>query len=171
MANETMNGSMQDNEACTSEHSMPSATDHSVALATYIGAFFDELIRGGVSAVVISPGSRSTPLSMMAYASDLDVYVDVDERGAAFFALGLAKATGQAVAVICTSGTITRQCSKLNLRACRCSFFRAIAPRVCSSLELPKRAISSRSSATMCVSSGTCLNRQVRPSRCAMHDK
>ena len=105
MANETMNGSMQDNEACTSEHSMPSATDHSVALATYIGAFFDELIRGGVSAVVVSPGSRSTPLSMMAYASDLDVYVDVDERGAAFFALGLAKATGQAVAVICTSGT------------------------------------------------------------------
>lgn len=50
MANETMNGSMQDNEACTSEHSMPSATDYSVALATYIGAFFDELIRGGVSA-------------------------------------------------------------------------------------------------------------------------
>lgn len=39
MANETMNGSMQDNEACTSEHSMPSATDHSVALATYIGTF------------------------------------------------------------------------------------------------------------------------------------
>ena len=105
MANETMNGSMQDNEACTSEHPMPSATDHSVALATYIGALFDVLIRGGVSAVVVSPGSRSTPLSMMAYASDLDVYVDVDERGAAFFALGLAKATGQAVAVSCTSGT------------------------------------------------------------------
>lgn len=105
MANETMNDPTQDNEACTSEHPMPSATDHSVALATYIGAFFDELIRGGVSAVVVSPGSRSTPLSMMAYASDLDVYVDVDERGAAFFALGLAKATGQAVAVICTSGT------------------------------------------------------------------
>ncbi|MFR7659134.1 MAG: thiamine pyrophosphate-binding protein [Eggerthellaceae bacterium] len=105
MTNETMNDFTQDNEACTSEHPMPSATDHSVALATYIGAFFDELIRGGVSAVVVSPGSRSTPLSMMAYASDLDVYVDVDERGAAFFALGLAKATGQAVAVICTSGT------------------------------------------------------------------
>ena len=74
-------------------------------LATYIGAFFDELVRGGVRAVVVSPGSRSTPLSMMAYASSLDVYVDVDERGAAFFALGLAKATGRAVAVICTSGT------------------------------------------------------------------
>ena len=44
MANETMNDPTQDNEACTSEHPMPSATDHSVALATYIGAFFDELI-------------------------------------------------------------------------------------------------------------------------------
>ena len=49
MTNETMNDFTQDNEACTSEHPMPSATDHSVALATYIGAFFDELIRGGVS--------------------------------------------------------------------------------------------------------------------------
>ena len=76
-----------------------------VQLATYIGAFFDELQRGGVQDVVISPGSRSTPLSLMAYASSLDVYVDVDERGAAFFALGLAKATGRAVALICTSGT------------------------------------------------------------------
>ena len=42
---------------------------------------------------------------MMAYASDLDVYVDVDERGAAFFALGLAKAPGQAEDVICCSGS------------------------------------------------------------------
>lgn len=77
----------------------------SAHLARYIGAFFDELERGGVKDVVVSPGSRSTPLSMMAYASSLEVYVDVDERGAAFFALGLAKATGRAVALICTSGT------------------------------------------------------------------
>lgn len=79
--------------------------DRPMQLATYIGAFFDELARAGVRDVVVSPGSRSTPLSMMAYASSLDVYVDVDERGAAFFALGLAKATGRAVVVICTSGT------------------------------------------------------------------
>lgn len=92
------------------EHNMnvPAVGDDAHAsthLALYIGAFFDELERGGVKDVVISPGSRSTPLSMMAYASTLDVYVDVDERGAAFFALGLAKATGRAVALICTSGT------------------------------------------------------------------
>lgn len=74
-------------------------------LASYVGSFFDELARGGVKDVVISPGSRSTPLSMMAYASSMDIYVDVDERGAAFFALGLAKATGRAVALVCTSGT------------------------------------------------------------------
>lgn len=80
-------------------------TPYPVQLATYVGAFFDELERGGVKDVVISPGSRSTPLSLMAHASSLDVYVDVDERGAAFFALGLAKATGRAVALICTSGT------------------------------------------------------------------
>lgn len=81
------------------------AGDRPHELAAYVGAFFDELIRGGVRDVVISPGSRSTPLSMMAYASSLNTYVDVDERGAAFFALGLAKATGRAVALICTSGT------------------------------------------------------------------
>lgn len=81
------------------------AADMPTHLALYIGAFFDELARGGVKDVVVSPGSRSTPLSMMAHASSLDVYVDVDERGAAFFALGLAKATGRAVALICTSGT------------------------------------------------------------------
>lgn len=74
-------------------------------LSKFVGAFFDELIRGGIEDVVISPGSRSTPLSVMAYRSSLNVYVDVDERGAAFFALGLAKSTGRAVAVICTSGT------------------------------------------------------------------
>jgi 2-succinyl-5-enolpyruvyl-6-hydroxy-3-cyclohexene-1-carboxylate synthase len=79
--------------------------DCAVQLANYIGAFLDELQRGGLQDVVISPGSRSTPLAMMALASNLNVYLDVDERGAGFFALGTAKATGRAVALICTSGT------------------------------------------------------------------
>jgi len=47
----------------------------------------------------------------------------------------------------------------------------AAAPRPRSSLALPKRAISSRSLAIMCVSSGTCLSRRGRSNRCAMHDK
>lgn len=73
--------------------------------ALFLSAFFDELIHCGITDVVVSPGSRSTPLSMVAYASDLHVHIDVDERGAAFFALGLAKASGRPVCVICTSGT------------------------------------------------------------------
>lgn len=80
-------------------------------LGIYIGSFFDELMRAGVRDVVISPGSRSTPLAMVAYEAHVrlgatfNIYVDVDERGAAFFALGLAKASSRAVALICTSGT------------------------------------------------------------------
>ena len=81
------------------------------ASALFLGAFFDELERWGVHDVVVSPGSRSTPLAMTAYELSrrfpdrLRLFVDVDERGAAFFALGLAKASGQPAAVICTSGT------------------------------------------------------------------
>ena len=80
-------------------------------LGRFVGAFFDELMRAGVRDVVVSPGSRSTPLSMVAYEASrrygerLHLYLDVDERGAAFFGLGIAKATGRAVCVICTSGT------------------------------------------------------------------
>ncbi len=79
--------------------------------AVWVGSFFDELVRWGVHNVVISPGSRSTALAMTAFEfseqrpDDLHLYVDVDERGAAFFGLGLAKAIGQPVALVCTSGT------------------------------------------------------------------
>ena len=81
------------------------------ATACFLGAFFDELSLWGVREVVVSPGSRSTPLSMCAYELSrrepdrLRVFVDVDERGAAFFALGLAKASGRPAALVCTSGT------------------------------------------------------------------
>ena len=80
-------------------------------LGLYLGSFFDELMRLGVRDVVVSPGSRSTPLAMVAYeahkrfGTTFRLYIDVDERGAAFFALGLAKASSRAVALICTSGT------------------------------------------------------------------
>lgn len=81
--------------------------------ALWCAAFFDELVRCGVRQVVISPGSRSTPLAMAAFElscrrpNDLEIYVDVDERGAAFFGLGMAKAQGRPVACVCTSGTAT----------------------------------------------------------------
>lgn len=64
------------------------------------------LLQGGVVDVVISPGSRSTPLAY-AFSSTkaINVYRQVDERSAGFFALGLAKATAKPVVLLCTSGT------------------------------------------------------------------
>lgn len=81
------------------------------ATARFLGAFFDELVKWGVENVVISPGSRSTPLSMTAYELScrapqrMSTYVDIDERGAAFLALGMAKASGRPAALVCSSGT------------------------------------------------------------------
>lgn len=75
------------------------------ATALFLGVFFQELLRCGVSDFVVSPGSRSTGLAVVANQVAGRVYVHVDERSAAFFALGLAKATGNPVALICTSGT------------------------------------------------------------------
>ena len=75
-------------------------------LWAYIGAFADELVRQGVAHAVICPGSRSTPLALMLARQDgLRIWTLVDERSASFFALGLAKASGGAVALVCTSGT------------------------------------------------------------------
>ena len=78
----------------------------STALARVI---VDELIRSNVTEVVLSPGSRNAPLSFALYAAAvagrLRLHVRIDERTAGFLALGLAKATGEAVAVACTSGT------------------------------------------------------------------
>ncbi len=72
----------------------------------YVNAFVDELQRAGLHNVVVCPGSRSTPLAI-AFASHpaLKVWMHIDERSAAFFALGMAKRLAQPVALLCTSGT------------------------------------------------------------------
>ena len=83
----------------------------SVALApnaniAFAEAFFDELTRAGLRHVCICPGSRSAPLAIAAGGHEgLCSWSHVDERSAAFFALGLAKATREPVALVCTSGT------------------------------------------------------------------
>jgi 2-succinyl-5-enolpyruvyl-6-hydroxy-3-cyclohexene-1-carboxylate synthase len=66
----------------------------------------EELVRAGVRQVVVSPGSRSTPLVLAAAGhSELQMVVEVDERAGAFCALGVGKASGRPAAVITTSGT------------------------------------------------------------------
>ena len=66
----------------------------------------DQLLHLGSTRFVISPGSRSTPLTVAAARNPgITTTVHYDERGAAFFALGHAKATGKPAVLICTSGT------------------------------------------------------------------
>ncbi len=66
----------------------------------------ETLRRCGVTHVVISPGSRSTPLTLaFAAQTELNAVPVLDERSAAFFALGLAKQQRRTVALLCTSGT------------------------------------------------------------------
>ncbi|MXW59830.1 MAG: 2-succinyl-5-enolpyruvyl-6-hydroxy-3-cyclohexene-1-carboxylic-acid synthase [Acidimicrobiia bacterium] len=70
------------------------------------GRFWAELAACGIADVVASPGSRSTPLAVTARNQEgLRVTVQLDERVAGFCALGMAKASGRPVAVVCTSGT------------------------------------------------------------------
>ena len=69
----------------------------------------DELVRGGVTDAVLAPGSRSAPVALALAAAERDgrlrLHVRIDERTAAFLALGLAKASGVPVPVVTTSGT------------------------------------------------------------------
>jgi 2-succinyl-5-enolpyruvyl-6-hydroxy-3-cyclohexene-1-carboxylate synthase len=68
-----------------------------------------QLVELGVEDVVLSPGSRNAPLSIALYQAEaqglINLHVRIDERGAAFFALGISKASRKYVPVVCTSGT------------------------------------------------------------------
>ncbi|MFX3617009.1 MAG: 2-succinyl-5-enolpyruvyl-6-hydroxy-3-cyclohexene-1-carboxylic-acid synthase [Sporolactobacillus sp.] len=79
---------------------------HQEVLTRYLNVWINAMIVCGVTDVVISPGSRSTPLAILfEERRELTTYLDIDERSAGFLALGLAKAKCKTVALLCTSGT------------------------------------------------------------------
>jgi 2-succinyl-5-enolpyruvyl-6-hydroxy-3-cyclohexene-1-carboxylate synthase len=85
---------------------MARATKHLNTNALWADVGVRTLRRLGLTHVVISPGSRSTPLAhAFAESAGLHVTVALDERSAGFIALGIAKATGSPAALLCTSGT------------------------------------------------------------------
>jgi 2-succinyl-5-enolpyruvyl-6-hydroxy-3-cyclohexene-1-carboxylate synthase len=79
-------------------------TDPSSASPGLVAALVDEWVRAGVTDAVVSPGSRSTPIAL-AVAARLRTHVVLDERSAAFLALGYGKETGRPAVLVCTSGT------------------------------------------------------------------
>ncbi len=79
------------------------ANNPSQALAV---SLVDEFVRNGATHAVLAPGSRSAPLALaLAAEQRLDLHVGIDERSAAFLALGCARATGRPALLACTSGT------------------------------------------------------------------
>ena len=75
----------------------------------YVHALLESLYRSGVRHLVICPGSRNTPITVAATApgSPIKTWLHLDERSAGYFALGIARQTGEPVAITCTSGTAT----------------------------------------------------------------
>ena len=64
------------------------------------------LVKLGLKTAVICPGSRSTPLTVaFAHNDEVETIPILDERSAAFFALGKAKQTALPTVLVCTSGT------------------------------------------------------------------
>lgn len=85
---------------------MSSASPPGALQSEWARLLFRSFVEAGVRDVVVSPGSRSTPFLLAAIElPELRVYDVVDERAAAFFALGQGRATGRPSLLLCTSGT------------------------------------------------------------------
>jgi len=80
--------------------------NHTTALTKQVFTFVSELYAYGIREVVISPGSRSTPMAIAIEAHPkMKSWIHPDERSAAFFAMGLMKGSERPVAILCTSGS------------------------------------------------------------------
>jgi 2-succinyl-5-enolpyruvyl-6-hydroxy-3-cyclohexene-1-carboxylate synthase len=93
--------------------SVPSGTGHDDerrsfgdVQAAYAATLVDEWVRAGVAHAVVCPGSRSTPLAVaLAAHPGITLHMRLDERSAAFVALGLGLSTGRPAVLLTTSGT------------------------------------------------------------------
>ncbi|PRQ10656.1 2-succinyl-5-enolpyruvyl-6-hydroxy-3-cyclohexene-1-carboxylic-acid synthase [Corynebacterium sp. 13CS0277] len=98
-------------------------------------AVVGELLRAGISDVVLCPGSRNAPLALAAVsAPGLTVHTRIDERAASFLALGMARVQRRPVAVIMTSGTAVANCVPAMIEA-----YYANVPLVVLSADRPAR--------------------------------
>ncbi len=73
----------------------------------YANTLIDALIASGLRRVCLAPGSRHTALvlALARHRNEIDLYSHLDERSAAFFALGLALGSNEPAALVCTSGS------------------------------------------------------------------
>lgn len=105
----------------------------------------DLLIAHGLRDIVISPGSRNSPIIMaLARRPELRCHPVIDERSAAFIALGLARQTFRPVAVVCTSGT-----ALLNYAPAVAEAFYSCVPLIIISADRPEEWIDQDDSQTI----------------------
>lgn len=105
----------------------------------------DLLIAHGVRRLVLSPGSRNAPLIVaLSRRKELTTDVVIDERSAAFIALGMAVQSGEPVAVVCTSGS-----ALLNYAPAVAEAFYRCCPLVVISADRPQEWIDQDDSQTI----------------------
>ncbi len=111
----------------------------------FCSILFDVMVEKGVKDVVCSPGSRNTPLLIAASSREsLRKHVVIDERSAAFMALGLAVVSRRPVALVCTSGT-----ALLNYGPAIAEAFYQSVPVVVISADRPEQWIDQDDSQTL----------------------
>jgi len=105
----------------------------------------DAAVAAGVREVVVCPGSRSAPLALCAARDPrVRVHTRIDERSAAFFALGMARVTGRPAMVVMTSGTAVANCLPAVIEAAH-----AHVPLVVASADRPARLVGTGASQTV----------------------